>query len=506
LSKLRKLASQTVLYGFTYFAGRLLNFFLTPVYTRIFSPEDFGTISLIFAYITFFKILFTYGMETGYFYFSNKQEESRPVAGTSFLSLVYSSFLFSGLIILFSPWLAKVIGYPGKSEYVIYSALILAFDTLMVIPFAYLRKHDKAARFAILNFANIAINILFNFIFLIACPYLAAHPGIPLLHSLAEMIYSPGHGVRYVFLANVLSSAVILIFVLPELRSASLKWSKEIWRSMLKYSWPLLILGFAGMINETLDRILLSTQLPGTIDERLVQVGIYSACYKISIFMTLAISSFRYAAEPFFFSQMKESNSKELFARVLKYFSFVTSFIFLGIMMYLPIIIHIIGKKFRSGLEVVPILLMANLFLGLFYYLSQWYKQTDKTIYGAMVSVAGALITLGVNYFFIPYYGYMASAWATFSCYFFMAVISFVLGQKHYPVKYETGRIIFYVASAFGLFLLSRFISGRPLGELGIGMYMLNTLIVILYVIVFIYLEKPAFIMKRVNQMRGRNA
>jgi O-antigen/teichoic acid export membrane protein len=504
LSKVRKLASQTVLYGFTYFAGRLLNFFLTPYYTRIFQPDDFGTISLIYAYITFFNILYTYGMETGYFYFANKEKDGEPVAGTTFLSLFYSSLLFSGLLLVFSPFVARFIGYSDHVEYVVYAALILLFDTLAVLPFAYLRKQDKALRFATLKFTSIALNIIFNFFFLSLCPFILNKPELSFLHPLINAIYEHGHGVRYVFISNVLSSVLILLFMFKEIRSIRLSWHKDIWQAMLKYSWPLLILGFAGMINETLDRILLSRRLPGPLDARLVQVGIYSACYKLSIFMTLAIASFRYAAEPFFFAQMKDGDGKDLFARILKYFSFVTGLIFLGIMMYLPMIIHLIGKNFRSGLEVVPILLLANLFLGVFYYLSQWYKQTNKTLYGAYVSIGGAIITLIVNFAFIPAYGYMASAWATFLSYFFMAVTSYFLGQKFFPVKYQTGRILLYIGLPVALFYFSHFISGRDIGQFSLSMYLLNTIFIVLYIMLFFYIEKPAFL-SRIPMMRRNN-
>jgi len=507
LSNLRKLASQTVVYGFTYFAGRLLNFLLTPFYTRVFAPEDFGAITLIYSYITFFNILYTYGLETGYFYFANKSVVGNgtnngvrslpdPVAGTSFISLLTSSLLFSGILILFSPWFAAAIHFPNHADFVAYAALILAFDTLIVIPFAYLRKAERSLKFAFLKLLNILLNIVFNAFFLLLCPFVLSHYSSGNLYEFVSAIYEPGHGIRYVFLSNVLSSLITLATLIPEIRRIDFRFDKKLWQQMLRYSWPLLILGFAGMINETLDRILLAYRLPGTQEMRLEQVGIYSACYKLSIFMTLAIASFRYAAEPFFFSQMKEKGSKELFARILKYFSFATGLIFLGILMYLPIILLILGKDYRSGLEVVPILLMANLFLGLFYYLSQWYKQTEKTLYGALISVGGAAITLGINYIFIPRYGYMASAWATFFCYFFMAASSYILGQKFYPVRYDTFRISLYIAGAAALYFISLAISDKPLGQLSWWMYILNTFLILLYILVFFFLEKPGSILK----------
>ncbi len=507
MSVLKKLASQTVLYGFTYFAGRLLNFFLTPFYTRIFAPAAYGAVTEIYAYIAFFNVLYTYGMETGYFYFANKHDNEDEVAGTTFLSLLFSSIGLSGLIILFSSQIAAWLGYPDRQEYVIYTALILAFDTLTVIPFAYLRKHDKAARFAILKFANIAFNIAFNLFFLVLCPALLARPSYSWLHPFIDAVYRPGFGVGYVFLSNVLASLLTLILLLPEIRKIKFRWHKTLWTNIFKYSWPLLILGFAGMVNETLDRILLKRLLlqpPKNLNlqQAMNELGIYSAAYKLSIFMTLAIQSFRYAAEPFFFSQMKEEGGKAIYAQILKYFSFITSLIFLFVMLYIPLFSRLLGPAFRTdeGMQVVPILLLANLFAGTFIYLSQWYKQTGKTLYGAMISVGGALITLVVNIIFIPYYGFLASAWATFACYFCMALASYILGQKFYPVAYNTGRIVWYIASATLLFLISKFIQESIFDGWHISVYMINTLFLLLYIIQFLYLEKPVFLLNRIRR------
>ena len=507
MSTIRKLASQTALYGFTYFAARLLNFFLTPYYTRVFSTSEYGNVMVIYAYITFFNVLYTYGMETGYFYFANKDENYEKVSGTAFTSLLASSFLFSGLIMCLSPLISNYMGYGGGVNYILFAAAILFFDTLMVIPFAHLRKNDRSGRFAFLKFLNIALNIAFNFFFIGLCPYILRNPSLSTLHPLINSFYTPGFGVGYVFISNILSSAFTLLFLLPELRNVPLKWDKDIWTRMIKYSWPVLILGFAGMINETLDRILLKWLLvkpPQNLspERALAEVGIYGACYKLSIFMTLAIQSFRYAAEPFFFAQMKNEDTKHIYARMLKYFTFATSFIFLGVMLFIPLIIRIVGKDFRDAEAVVPILLIANLFLGIFIYLSQWYKQTGKTLYGAYISLAGAFITLAVNFIFIPYYGYMASAWATLACYFFMAAASWILGQRHYPVAYQTGRIVFYLASAIGIYFISNYTRDHLLGGWGINAYILNVLFIFAYILLFIYLEKPAMLLK--IRARGR--
>jgi O-antigen/teichoic acid export membrane protein len=495
MSTIRKLASQTVLYGFTYFAARLLNFFLFPYYTRIFSTADYGSMAEIYAYITFLNVLYSYGMETGYFYFANQNKEYEEVAGTAFSSLLFSSLILSGGICLLSPLIADSLGYGAHINYIIFAAGILFFDTISIIPFAQLRKENRSGRFALLKFLNVTLFLFFNFFFLGICPYILNNSGPGTLHTIVRNIYDPRYNLAYAFLANLISSGLILVFLLPEMRRIPFKINKALWNKMLKYSWPILILGFAGMVNETLDRILLKWLLlkqPGmNMVKALEQVGIYSACYKLSIFMTLAIQSFRYAAEPFFFAQMKDNNNKDIYARMLKYFSFVTSLIFLGVMLFIPVLMKIVGKNFRGAEAVVPILLLANLFLGIFIYLSQWYKQTAKTIYGAYISIGGALITLIVNFIFIPYYGYMASAWATLICYFSMAAASYILGQKYFPVAYQTGRIGLYIGLAIGLYVLSAWLRNSFFGGWNVNVYGLNIVLFFGYILVFIALEKP---------------
>ena len=449
----------------------------------------------MYALIPFLTVIYTYGMETGYFYFANKEKEEGKVAGTAFLSLIYSSILISVIIILCAPWFAGLIDTRARTDYVIYIAIILACDNIAVLPFAYLRKHERSIRFAVLKTLNIVINLFFNFFFLVFCPYLLSHFSSGLVYNLVSAIYQSGNGVKYVVISNVISSFIMLLLVVPEMRKIKLEWHKDIWLKMLKYSSPLLILGFAGVINETFDRYLLKLRLPGSNDYKLGQIGIYSACYKISIFMTLAIQSFRYAAEPFFFRQMKESNSRDMYATVLKYFSFVISLIFLGVLLYLPVVMKIIGKDFRDAEAIVPILLMANLFLGVFLYLSQWYKQTEKVLYGAYVSVGGAVITLIINFIFIPSYGYMASAWATLAAYGTMAIASYILGLRHFPVNYPIVRIVFYIWFAVLLYVVSRIALDSYFDGWGIGAYFLNTLLGAIYILAFIYVERPAFLL-----------
>ncbi|MCX6352592.1 MAG: polysaccharide biosynthesis C-terminal domain-containing protein [Bacteroidetes bacterium] len=512
MAALRKLASQTLLYGFTYFAARLLNFFLTPFYTRVFQDtSDYGAVSEIYAYITFINILYTYGMETGFFYFANKRNDDLGIAGTSFISLLFSSLIFSGGILLFSNSIATAAGYSLHPDFIIYAAIILFFDTAAVIPFAYLRKQDRAMRFASLKFINIILTIGFNFLFLVVIAWVAKQYPDSTLAEYSVWLKNNVSPVGMVFLANVLSSIITFLMLLPEVFSFKIKWEKSVFREMLVYSWPLLILGFAGMINETLDRILLKRLLVlppqnMSLKEALGQVGIYSACYKLSIFMTLAIQSFKYAAEPFFFGLMKQEDSKLIYARVLKYFTFITSIIFMGVMFYMPLLIQLLGERYRSAVDVVPILLLANLFLGIFYYLSQWYKQTEKTIYGAYISIGGALLTVGINVIFIPLYGYMASAYATLICYFSMAAISMLMGKKYYPVPYEYGKIAYCISSAVVLYFISKWVLRDVLHfaplDWNFAVATINSALIIVYIFIFMKIDKISLspLLKKLNK------
>jgi O-antigen/teichoic acid export membrane protein len=494
--------------------SRTLGFLLVPFYTRYLTRPEYGTVSIIYSLIPFLIVIYTYGMETGYFYFSNKEKDEKEVEGTSFLSLIYSSILLSILLMLCSPWLAGLVDNRSRIDYIIYVALILLFDNIAVLPFAWLRKHDRSVRFAMLKMVNSIINIFLNFCYLVFFPYLMMHSGDGLFHDLFSRIFQPGDPVKYILIANVISSFIMLFLLIPEIRKIKLTWSMEIWKKMLKYSWPLVILGLAGVINETFDRTLLKLRLPDLYsingltgdalkkvieinnNYKLSQIGIYSACYKISIFMTLAIQSFRYAAEPFFFKQMRETNSSKMYAVVLKYFSFVTSFIFLGVLLYFPIVMKIIGKDFRDAEDIVPILLLANLFLGMFIYLSQWYKQTEKILYGAYVSIGGAVVTLIINFAFIPTYGYMAAAWATLAAYACMAIVSFILGQRFFPVDYPILRIGFYIWFALVLYIVSRWMIDNFFGGWTLGAYFFNTLLAGAYLIAFLVVEQPSFILK----------
>jgi len=478
LGKIKQLAGQTAVYGLSSIIGRLLNYLLVPLYTNIFSTGEYGVVTELYAYLSFLIIVLTYGMETGFFRFWESEKGNLKVYSTSLISLFVSSFVFIVLVIVFSKPIASVLEYNNHSEYVIWLGIIIGFDALTAIPFAYLRQQNKALKFALIKLINIIIFIGLNLFFLLLCPLLIKN-GI----KIPNWIYSSEVGVGYIFISNMFASVITLILLIPTMK-IKFSFDAVIWKKMLLYSLPLLIAGLAGMVNETFDRAMLKRLLTDT-STAMEQLGIYGANYKVSILMTLFIQTFRYAAEPFFFSQAKEKNAKELYAQVMKYFIIFGLIIFLGVLLYLDIIKYFIGENFRSGLKVVPILLLANLFLGIFFNLSIWYKLTNKTSWGALLAIFGAVITISFNLWLIPIMGYMGAAWATLICYFAMMVASFLLGNMFYKVKYPLLRIGIYFLAAFAIYAVSLIVK---IDSSSLSL-LFNSFLFVLYIVFVLYME-----------------
>jgi len=475
LSQIKKLAGQTAVYGLSSIVGRLLNYLLVPLYTRIFTPGEYGVVSEYYAYVTFLMILFTFGMETAFFHFSSKTGDKDKVFGNGLSTLLISSSILSGILILFSQTIANSLGYPNHSEYIIWFALILAFDGLTALPFARLRQLGKAKLFAGLKMLNIFLNIGFNVLFLLILPEIAKHQP----DSWLLFCYSPSIGVGYVFLANLISSSITLFLLLPDFRKIKFPLDKELLKAMLIYAFPILIAGFAGMINETLDRAILKYLVTDKATA-MQQLGIYSACYKLSILMTLFVQTFRYASEPFFFAQQHKENSKQLFANVMNYFVLICSAIFLVVMLYIDIVKIFIGPKFYGGLNVVPILLLANLCLGIYLNLSLWYKLTEQTKYGAWFSIYGAIITIVFNFWLIPKMGYTGAAWATLICYASMMLLSYKIGQNIFPIPYDLKKISLFIGSAILVWILS-LVLRKFIPEIPVYYYSINTFLFLIY-------------------------
>ena len=455
MNPLKKLASQTAIYGLPTIVGRLLNYFLTPLYTYMYTTSEFGDVTSAYAFVSFLLVFLTYGMETSLFRFSQTETEKEKVYSTALMSLLASSLSFVLIVSFFAKPISETLKFSGHPEYIIWFAIILGCDAFAAIPFARLREQGKAKRFAIIRSLNILINIGLNLFFIWFCKgvHESTHSSFK---PFVEMVYDPKMGIGYIFISNLWASAITLLLLSPEIISVKWKMDVIIWKRMMRYGLPLLIAGLAGMTNETLDRTLIPYLLPEEIGKS--QNGIYGACYKVAILMTIFIQAFRFAAEPFFFSQSKEKDSKETNAIIMKYFVIICSIIFLGTTMNLDWIQYFIGKDFREGMRVVPILLLANLFLGIFINQSIWYKLTGQTGYGALLTIFGAIITISLNFYWIPRIGYMGSAWATLICYASMMTVSYFMGNKHYPVNYDLKRILGYLGLSLTLYFISLFI------------------------------------------------
>lgn len=406
--------------------------------------------------------------------------------------MIASSVLLSGLIIVFSSPIASKIQYPDNPQYIIWFALILGLDAISTIPFAELRAQNKAFMFAAVKLVNILCNIVLTLFFIIGCPYMLSHNQWSFIHEFIHTVYNPELGIAYVFIANLLSSLLTVFLLIPVMKNIHFKFNFTLWKQMLKYSLPLLIVGFAGMINETMDRILLKFYLPFSPEENMIQLGIYGACYKLSLIMTLFVQAYRMAAEPYFFSQSDKSDSKNTYALTMKYFVIACSFIFLFVMAYMQFFKYFIGNansQYHEGLHIVPILLLANLCLGIYYNLSIWYKISDKTKIGATIAIGGACITLIVNVLFIPKYGFTASAWATLLCYSGMLLASYFSGQKYYPIPYPVKRISTYILLSLGLYVSSLLFERFSSNEIAILTF--NTSILFIFALLTYILEKP---------------
>lgn len=501
MSKLKSLAGQTAIYGVSTIVGRLLNYLLVPLYTRIFSPEAYGVVSEFYVYMSFLLIIYSFGMETSFFHFSNKYPDQQQVYNNTFITLFTNAILLSGLVIILTPWLATILEYPHHWEYFFYVAAIMGLDTLAIAPFVRLRIEGKAKKFALIKVANITINIAFNLFFLLFCPYVLKTNSWQWLQPLINYVYNPDIGVGYVFISNLIASLFTLFPLWKEFMYVQFQFDLVLLRKMLIYTFPLIIVGVAGMVNETIDRILLKFLLPGNFQYRMSQMGIYSACYKLSIFMTLTIQAFRMGAEPFFFAEFHEKDAHQTYSQVMKYFVIFGSIIFLGVMLYIDVLKFIIGKNFRVGLAVVPILLLANLCLGIYYNISIWYKATERNFWGAGIAMFGATITIVLNFILIPRIGYMGAAWTTLATYFAMAVTGYFIGQRFYPVPYPVLKMVTYIGLALLLFYVSVLFRNKVMhtsiysGSINIPTLLFNTLLMILFIAYFLIREKPDFIL-----------
>lgn len=481
---LKKLAGQTIIYGLGTILPRFLNYFLTPVLTYAFSAAEYGINGELFAYISFFNIIFTYGMETTFFNFYSKNENKKEVYNTALLMLLCTSIIMGGILIVLAPDIAKSLSTANVTylpQFIVWCVLIITSDAIMAIPFAKLRSDNKPLKFSLLKITNVVINTGLTVFFIMVCKKAYENNETGFFATL----YNPEIGIGYCFLSMLIANAVTLFLLGNQFVALELKINKAILIQMLKYTWPLIILGLAGMVNETLDRIILKKLMPDKEAAQIAQ-GIYSACYKIAILMTIFIQAFRFAAEPFFFNQAADKNSKKVYALVMKYFVIFCSFLFLATMMNLEWIQYLVDEEYRAGLNVVPILLLANLCLGIVYNLSIWYKLSSKTHFGAIIAIIGAVVTIVINLLFVPQYSYLACAWATLAAYGIMMVVSYILGQKYFKVKYNLRSMFVFFCLAFGFYMISVSYTGI---ENTVVKLILNNLLVLLFAWLFYKLE-----------------
>jgi O-antigen/teichoic acid export membrane protein len=450
MSIIRKLVSQTAVYGLSSIFGRFLNYLLVPLVTYHFSAAEYGVVSEFYAYAGFFSVFLLFGFETGYFRFRDKQNTEKDSAySTALIFVVLINIGFFVAILALNSRLSPALNYADHPEYVLYFTVMLTLDAIAAIPFARLRAENKALRFASIKIFEIVITVLLSLFFILYWPKLHTHyPDFWL-----SKLYRPEIGVGYVFIANLVASISKFVLLSPQLLSIRWGFDRVLFARMWRYSLPMVLIGFTGIIDEMLGRVLLKHLLPYDMQTNMQMLGIYSACYKLSILMSLFIQAFRYAAEPFFFSYADKTDARLIYAKVLKFFVIFCMFIFLLVTLYIDFFKYFLGKDFRGGLNVVPILLLANLFLGIYVNLSIWYKLTDRTMLGAMVSLFGALLTIALNIIWIPHYGYVGSSCATLLCYASMAALSYLLGRKYYPVDYDVVRVLTYIGLGVDLYL-----------------------------------------------------
>lgn len=451
MNPLKRLAAQTAIYGVSSVFGRFLNYLLVPLFTYSFAPAEYGVVAEFYAYMGFLAVLLVFGLETGYFRFRADDPAS---AGAVYATVVRALLVANGVFVLAAViWrepIAALLRHGAHPEYIVWTAAILALDSVGAAAFARLRAENRALSFALIKLVEIGANIGLNLFFIVLCRQ--AYEADP--SSLLGQLWRPEIGIGYVFLANLAASVVKLLLLSPRLIGAVRGFDRHLLKRLLRYSLPLVVVGMAGIVNEMLDRAALKYLLPGDNAANMAQLGIYSACYKLSILMALFIQAFRYAGEPFFFSYAKQDDARATYALVLHWFVAFCVLIMLVVGLNLDVFQYFVGAPYREGLTVVPVLLLANLLLGVYVNLSIWYKLTDRTLLGAAVSLIGALVTVAMLLWLVPRHGYQGAAWAHLACYSVMVLLSYLLGRRFYPVPYDLKRVLGYPLLGLGLLAL----------------------------------------------------
>ncbi len=483
MASMKSLAKDTVIYGLSSIVGRFLNYLLVPLYTNVIAASSggYGIVTNLYAYVALILVLLTFGMETTFFRFANKDEENpHCVFSTSIAVVGTLTVVFLASIFLFINPISGLLGYTDHKDYVLLMACVVSLDAIQAIPFSYLRYKKKAVKFATLKMLFIILNIGLNLLYFV------------LLGKT---------DVFYVFALNLVCTGVITFFFIPEFAHehfAARTYCREkgvefkivdfaLLRRMLTYSWPILVLGVAGILNQTADKILLPLVYPDQ-HEASVQLGIYGACVKIAMVMAMITQAFRYAYEPIVFAKSKDGDQKEYYAQAMKYFVIFTLFAFLCVVGYMPLLKHIIGVEYREGIKVVPVVMAAEIMMGIYFNLSFWYKLIDKTIWGAWFSLAGCAVLIAINVIYIPQYSYMACAWGGVAGYGTAMLLSYFIGQKKYPIEYDLKGMFTYVVFTVAFYYAMDFINDKLSPVLCI---IANTVLIIAYLVVVVKNDVP---------------
>ena len=452
-NKLGSLAKQTAIYGLSSIIGRFLNYLLVPIHTHRMAAESggYGIVTNLYAYTALFLVLLTFGMETTFFRFSNKENVNPDKAfSTSGLSVGLVSLVFLLLVTLFLKPIAGALDYALHPEFVEIMAIIVAFDAFQSILFARLRYENRPVKFMTLKLSFIVLSLLLNLFIFYLAPYLQAH--CPAMMGWYHTSYQVG----YIFIANLICTTLVFLGFIPEIKKLRLGIDRSLLKQMLRYTWPILLLGLAGILNQVADKIVFKKIVPGIEGEE--QLGIYGACVKIAMIMAMITQAFRYAYEPFVFGGKRDTADKEAQAKVMKYFIIFTLLAFLAVVMYMPLLKHLVGADYHAGLRVVPIVMMAEIFMGIYFNLSFWYKLIDETWWGAIFSAIGCAVLLAINFIFVPKYGYMACAWGGFAGYGTCMVLSYFVGQKKAPIPYDLKSAFLYFAVAMALYFAQKYL------------------------------------------------
>jgi len=447
LKAIKKLTGQTAIYGMPSIIGRFLNYWLFPYWTYMFTDQaQMGRIANIYAYAAFMLVILTYGFETGFFRFASREKNPNKVFSSSMVLLALTSFLFLLVVFTFRDSIAGLMDMAANPVFISIMAITIVFDVITAIPFAKLRLQNRPIKFSVLKFINIGINIGLNVLFISGLPFFQQlYPG-----TWIGSLFNESFGIGYVFLANLIASAVVFFLLIPEMW-CKIEFDPILLKKMLFYSFPILIVGITGMVNQNIEKIILPLLLPDSV-EPMKQLGIYASSFKMAVILNMFIQAFRFAFEPFFFNQKGDKDTKEMYVVVMRYFILIGLILFLGLSTFVDLLKYLVDKGYREGIGIVPIILMANLFMGIYFSQSLWYKITDKTRYGAYLGFIGSIITVALNFLLIPVIGYYGSAIAILVCFIVITVLSYLWGQKHYPINYDLKGFAFYLILSLVLF------------------------------------------------------